>query len=179
MGVYVFEEKVARGKNRVNIAGLGPDENAEPALTGGYIFKKDHGDGEVGPMQIGGPAFQSSTMSKTGFPTGPGGFPGDPAGFQPAFSGRSSSSSSSSSRSSRSTRDMVATNRLGHLTARQSASASRTVVRSGDDEEEYVEVSEDEKYFDYFRSTRTNKFYYVDPEPDELTAVQRAWLKDM
>jgi hypothetical protein len=178
MGVYVFEEKVARGKNRVNIAGLGPDENAEPALTGGYIFKKDHGDGEVGPMQIGGPAFQSSTMSKTGFPTGPGGFPGDPAGFQPAFSGRSSSSSSSSSRSTRSSRDMVATNRLGHLTARQSASAARTVVRSGDDEEEYVEVSEDEKYFDYFRSTRTNKFYYVDPEPDELTAVQRAWLKD-
>ena len=177
MGVYVFEEKVARGKNRVNIAGLGLDENSEPALTGGYIFKKDHGDGEVGPMQIGGPAFQSSTMSKTGFPTGPGGFPGDPAGFQPAFSGRSSSSSSSSSRSSRSTRDLVATNRLGYLTARQSASAARTVVRSGDDEEEYVEISEDEKYFDYFRSTRTNKFYYVDPEPDELTAVQRAWLK--
>lgn len=177
MGVYVFEEKVARGKNRVNIAGLGPDENSEPALTGGYIFKKDHGDGEVGPMQIGGPAFQSSTMSKTGFPTGPGGFPGDPAGFQPAFSGRSSSSSSSSSRSTRSSRDMVVTNRLGFLTARQSVSAARTVVRSGDDEEEYVEISEDEKYFDYFRSSRTNKFYYVDPEPDELTAVQRAWLK--
>ena len=180
MGVYVFEEKVKRDKNRVNIAGLGPDDNAEPKLTGGYIFKKDHGEGEAGPMPVGGPAFQaSSTSSKFGFPTGPGGFPGDPAGFQPPFRGKSSSSSSSSSssRSSRSTRDMVVTNRIGFPTARQSSSASRTVIRS-DDEEEYVEVSEDEKYFDYFRTAQTNKFYYVDPEPDELTAVQRAWLKD-
>ncbi len=178
MGVYVFEEKVARGKNRVNIAGLGPDENAEPALTGGYIFKKDHGDGEAGPMQIGGPAFQSSTTVKTGFPTGAGGFPADPAGFQPPYRGRSTSSTSSSSRSSRSSRDMVVTNRLGFPTARQSSmAAARTVIRS-DDDEEFVEVSEDDKYFDYFRSTQTNKFFYVDPEPDELTAVQRAWLKD-
>ena len=41
MGVYVFEEKVKRDKNRVNIAGLSPDDNAGPKLTGGYIFKKD------------------------------------------------------------------------------------------------------------------------------------------
>lgn len=178
MGVYVFEEKVARGKNRVNIAGLGPDENSEPALTGGYIFKKDHGDGEAGPMQIGGPAFQSSSSSKTGFPTGPGAFPADPAGFQPPYRGRSSSSSSSSSRSSRSSRDTIVTNRLGSLTARQlNVAGTRTVIRS-DDDEEIIESDDNEKYFDYFRSTQTNKFFFVDPEPDELTAVQRAWLKD-
>ena len=179
MGVYVFEEKVKRDKNRVNIAGLSPDDNAGPKLTGGYIFKKDHGEGEVGAMQIGGPAMQTASVSsKTGFPTGPGGFPGDPAGFQPAYRGKtaSTSSSSSSSRSSRSSRDLVVTNRLGFPTARQLSPGSRPVIRS-DDEDEYVEVSEDEKYFDYHRSAQTNKFYYVDPEPDELTAVQRAWLK--
>ncbi len=182
MGVYVFEEKVKRDKNRVNIAGLGPDDNAGPKRTGGYIFKKDHGEGDVGAMQIGGPAMQSaSVFSKFGFPTGPGGFPGDPAGFQPSYRGKtvtsSSSSSSSSSRSSRVSRDAVMTNRVGFPTARQVSIVSRQVVRS-DDEDEYVEVSDDEKYFDYFRSAQTNKFYYVDPEPDELTAVQRGWLKE-
>ena len=179
MGVYVFEEKVKRDKNRVNIAGLGPDDNAGPKLTGGYLFKKDHGEGEVGAMQIGGPAMQAASVSsKTGFPTGPGGFPGDPAGFQPAYRGKTvTTSSSSSSRSSRASRDLVVTNRLGFPTARQLSPASRPVIRS-DDEDDFVEVSEDEKYFDYHRSVQTNKFYYVDPEPDELTAVQRAWLKE-
>src|SRR6185295_17227161 len=41
-GVYVFEEKITRGKDRVNIAKLGPTDNAEPAISGGYIFKRDH-----------------------------------------------------------------------------------------------------------------------------------------
>jgi hypothetical protein len=48
-GVYVFEEKIKRGKNRVDIAKLGPDENTEPNVSGGYIFKKDHLD-EVEPF---------------------------------------------------------------------------------------------------------------------------------
>ncbi|MDB6033857.1 MAG: hypothetical protein JWM16_4195, partial [Verrucomicrobiales bacterium] len=43
-GVYVFEEKIKRDKNRVNIAKLTPDQNKEPEITGGYIFKKDHSD---------------------------------------------------------------------------------------------------------------------------------------
>jgi len=178
LGVYVFEEKVKRDKGRVNLAGLGPEDNAEPQLTGGYIFKKDHGEGDVGPMQEGGPAFQASSSGKFGFPTGPGGFPGDPAGFQPSYRGKSSStsSSSSSSRSSRASRDGMVTNRVGFPTTRQLSPASRTVIRS-DDEDDYMEVSESEKHFDYFRTVQTNKFYYVDPEPDELTAVQRAWLK--
>src|SRR5258706_447956 len=40
MGVYVLEEKVKRGKERVNVAKLAPEDNAEPKITGGYIFKK-------------------------------------------------------------------------------------------------------------------------------------------
>ena len=43
-GVYVFEEKIKRGKNRVNIEKLGPDDTREPAISGGYLFKKDHQD---------------------------------------------------------------------------------------------------------------------------------------
>ncbi len=44
MGVYVLEERIKRGKSRVNIAKLEPQDNAEPNITGGYIFKKDHSD---------------------------------------------------------------------------------------------------------------------------------------
>jgi hypothetical protein len=44
LGVYVFEEKIKRGKHRVDIEKLGREDNQEPNLTGGYIFKKDHTD---------------------------------------------------------------------------------------------------------------------------------------
>lgn len=42
-GVYVLVEKIKRGKERVNIAKLKPEDNAEPDITGGYILKRDHG----------------------------------------------------------------------------------------------------------------------------------------
>jgi hypothetical protein len=40
-GVYVLIEKIKRGKERLNIQKLRPTDTNEPALTGGYIFKKD------------------------------------------------------------------------------------------------------------------------------------------
>src|SRR5205823_3830074 len=43
-GVYVLEERIKRGKNRVNIAKLAPEDATEPNITGGYLFKKDHTD---------------------------------------------------------------------------------------------------------------------------------------
>ncbi len=43
LGVYVLIEKIKRGKDRVNIAKLGPEDNAESDISGGYIFKRDHG----------------------------------------------------------------------------------------------------------------------------------------
>ena len=43
-GVYVLMEKVKRGKNRVNIEKLDPEDNSEPAISGGYIIKRDHHD---------------------------------------------------------------------------------------------------------------------------------------
>ena len=47
-GVYVLEEKIKRAKKRVNIAELTPGDNAEPEISGGYIFKRDHNDGNWG-----------------------------------------------------------------------------------------------------------------------------------
>ena len=84
LGVYVFEEKIKRGSNRVAIEKLTPDDNTEPQLTGGYIFKKDHLDTvEMGPAGSwggqGGPS-----RSGGGFLSGPGGFPANPEGFFPA-----------------------------------------------------------------------------------------------
>jgi hypothetical protein len=40
-GIYVLLEKIKVDANRVAIARLGPANNAEPEITGGYIFKKD------------------------------------------------------------------------------------------------------------------------------------------
>ena len=40
-GIYVLDEKIKVGKNRVNIAKLSPDDATEPALSGGYMVKKD------------------------------------------------------------------------------------------------------------------------------------------
>ncbi len=44
VGVYVFMEKIKRGEDRVDIAALEPSDNAEPQISGGYIFKKDKAD---------------------------------------------------------------------------------------------------------------------------------------
>jgi len=44
VGVYVFMEKIKRGDDRVDIAELEPSDNAEPQVSGGYIFKKDKPD---------------------------------------------------------------------------------------------------------------------------------------
>jgi hypothetical protein len=90
MGVYVLEEKVKRHKDRVNIAKLTPEDNSEPSITGGYLFKKDHWDSDedVTPTVEGRPnGMGGSSGSRYGYPTGPEGFPGDPAGFLPPVGG--------------------------------------------------------------------------------------------
>jgi hypothetical protein len=40
-GLYVLIEKIKRAKSRVNIARLRPSDTNEPAVTGGYLLKKD------------------------------------------------------------------------------------------------------------------------------------------
>ena len=45
LGVYQLTEDVERGEQRVNLAKLTPDENSEPAITGGYLLAWDVGNG--------------------------------------------------------------------------------------------------------------------------------------
>ena len=45
IGVYQLTEDVERGDERVKLAQLGPDQNTEPAITGGYLLAWDVGDG--------------------------------------------------------------------------------------------------------------------------------------
>ncbi|PYJ03155.1 MAG: hypothetical protein DME25_13180 [Verrucomicrobia bacterium] len=90
LGVYVLEEKIKRAGSRVNLQKLRQEDNAEPEITGGYIFKKDHWDtyGEVSPTLDGRPnGFGPSSGPRYGYPTGPGGFPGDVRGFLPPVGG--------------------------------------------------------------------------------------------
>lgn len=48
-GVYVLEERIKIGPNRVNIDRLGPDDLQPPQVTGGYVVKVDRlGPGEGG-----------------------------------------------------------------------------------------------------------------------------------
>lgn len=52
LGVYVFMEKLKRDKNRIDISDLGPGENDEENITGGYILKIDKTTGgDVAPNQ--------------------------------------------------------------------------------------------------------------------------------
>ena len=49
VGVYQLTEDVERGEERVELAKLAPDENSEPAITGGYLLAWDVGDGRYLP----------------------------------------------------------------------------------------------------------------------------------
>ena len=166
-GVHVFEERIKRGKSRVDIAKLKPEDGTEPSITGGYIFKKDHTDQGGGPM--GGEGFgagPTSQSTRAGFPTGPGGFPADPKGFLAAATTTRSTSSGSSSRSRMTT---VYTNHLGFASSR---------LPTMNRESAYRDEADSMKDEEYFRTTRTNQFYFVEPDADEITAVQKSWLKN-
>ncbi len=43
-GIYVLQEKIKRGKDRVDVDKLEPEHVAEPEVTGGYLFKVDRPD---------------------------------------------------------------------------------------------------------------------------------------
>ncbi|HEX2747449.1 MAG TPA: CotH kinase family protein, partial [Verrucomicrobiales bacterium] len=48
-GVYSFQDKISRGKNRVDVEKIGPEDNTAPAVQGGYLFKIDRLDtGDAG-----------------------------------------------------------------------------------------------------------------------------------
>ena len=86
-GVYVLVEKIKRGKHRIPLEKLTPEDNAEPNITGGYIFKKDHVDrASLDEVNVGGyprGGFGGGGWSRP-YLSGPGSFPGAREGFLPS-----------------------------------------------------------------------------------------------
>ncbi len=173
MGVYVLEEKVKRGKGRVPIQKLKPEDNAVPAITGGYIFKKDHWDnqGETTPTVEGrGQGFGGNSGNRYGYPTGPGGFPADPAGFLPPVGGELR-------QGDRRMRRDVGIEEMVRDPLRIDGNnggivRSRTIVRGQD------MIIERDGGSEVFMTSSGNEFFYVEPKADEITAMQRAWLRN-
>ncbi len=180
-GIYVFEEKVRRGAHRVPVAKLTPRDNAEPEITGGYIFKKDH------PEEAGGAAFNffgrrnpGPFVNPFGFPFGPGGFPADPGSFdqpdpEPVLAGAVLV-----------TTNYTTINNGGRWNAFSVPVAIVTVVRSnvtlqtnvfhvprlvgGTHGANLVASGEG------FVTSQANAFFFVEPKAAKITAEQRAWL---
>ncbi|HXG48267.1 MAG TPA: CotH kinase family protein, partial [Methylomirabilota bacterium] len=158
VGVYVFEEKVKRAEHRVHIAALKPEHDREPEITGGYIFKKDHFDQGVMMEDnlLGTPPFRGS--SSRSFFSGPGGFPADPAGFLPERG---------APEQGRGRREGVrGGGGLESMVRELLLRSSGGPVQPGDS------PGMPETF-----STRSGQtFFFVEPEPDEITPAQRRWL---
>jgi len=204
MGVYVLEEKIKRGKDRVNIAKLSTNDNAGPNITGGYIFKKDHWDtqGDVTPTVEGRPnGFGGNSGSRYGYPTEAGGFPADPAGFQPPVGGtrrtRRSVRTADVIQSPlplddaaaprlapgeqplpRQRRDIVDPNTGERIQINRTPGSRETViVRDG----RVMVMSRDFSSSggsEIFHTSQGNEFFYVEPKPDEITPAQASWLQN-
>ncbi|MDP6636788.1 MAG: CotH kinase family protein, partial [Phycisphaerae bacterium] len=52
-GVFVLMEKIKRGSDRVDVEELGPEDNTEPDISGGYMFKIDRADPGDGGFSAG------------------------------------------------------------------------------------------------------------------------------
>lgn len=180
MGVYVLEEKIRRGKDRVNIQKLSTNDNAEPNITGGYIFKKDHwddqGQGNERPTVEGRPN-NGFGMSSTryGYPTGPGGFPGDPKGFLPTEGGerRNGRKTQSPDAINRGVLDDIR-NALGGGNNPPPGNREPTIIRDGRGGFRQFEGASGSESF---RTSQGNEFIYVEPKADEITAAQKNWLR--
>jgi hypothetical protein len=89
-GIYVLEEKTKAATHRVALHKLSANDNTEPNVTGGYLFKKDHLE-KAGEETSEAPPRTRPLPLRGPLPTGPGGFPAAAAGFlppspEPAFS---------------------------------------------------------------------------------------------
>lgn len=166
MGVYVLEEKIKRGKGRVNIQKLKPEDAAEPAITGGYIFKKDHWDthGDTTPTVEGRPGFGGGGGSRGNFQSGPGGFPGDPKGFLPATGGGRRQGRDGGGPFEDQFRFQIQPPRRvdGQVRIQQNfpGNGDFTVMQN-----------------EVFRTSQRNEFFYVEPKDDEITPAQKLWLQ--
>ncbi|MGF7217167.1 putative repeat protein (TIGR01451 family) [Spirosoma lacussanchae] len=51
-GIYIFQERVKRDANRVNVRSLNPDDTSPARITGGYIVKVDKNCGDFDPNHV-------------------------------------------------------------------------------------------------------------------------------
>jgi len=197
MGVYVLEEKIKRGKDRVNLQKLGTNDNTEPNLTGGYIFKKDHWDttGNVTPTVEGRPGgFGGGSGNRYGYPTGPGGFPADPRGFLPSAGGGRRSGRTMNP-GERSVADSVRSLFEPGDPVPQQGRLVREFRDPNTGERIRIETApgqggpmREQRFFggrgfgnqsgeEMFRTPQGNEFFYVEPKPEEITPRQKNWLQ--
>jgi hypothetical protein len=208
MGVFVLEEKIKRSTNRVNIAKLGTNDNAEPNITGGYIFKKDHLDEfrNVDPTWDGRPNFGGGNSGlRYGYPTGPGGFPADSHGFQAPVGGSRESArgwedfrnaqpanpTQQPQQESRSWIDNVRSLFGGDQGRPPSPNEQDRSIRRFEEgraprgfrepgviwDAASGRVITSRSFEEVFYTSRRNEFFYVEPDPGEITPAQRKWLR--
>jgi hypothetical protein len=72
-GLYVIEEKIKRGKDRVDVDALEPEQTNAPAVTGGYITKFDSTDPDERSFLAGGitPGPDGGATEIYVYPSGP------------------------------------------------------------------------------------------------------------
>jgi hypothetical protein len=170
-GVYLLLERVSRGKDRVDIAKLDPSILREPEISGGYIIKKDHAP-KTDRKNFGadGPPQAAQTNDRAGYPTPPGGFPADPSGFLPPYEAKVAKNKNGSAAAARPKKPK----------AKVAGSAAKTnylaaAVLDGKRLEDAAEID----FAEGFHTRNQDvQFYFQEPEPDQITAVQRAWLKN-
>lgn len=201
MGVYVLEEKIKRGRDRVNIEKLSTNDNTPPNITGGYIFKKDHWDtlGNVTPTVEGRPGgFGGGSGSRSGYPTGPGGFPADPQGFLPSVGGARRSGRGGGPADRPMFEEFRNLLGGGNEVAPAPQPGEGRQVREFRDpntgERIRIETQpggplmREQRFFggrgfggqsgdEMFRTAQGNEFFYVEPKADEITPTQKAWLQ--
>ncbi len=197
MGVYVLEEKIKRAVSRVNLQKLGTNDNAEPAITGGYIVKKDHNDtlGEVEPTLDGRPWAGAGgggmSGNRYGYPTGPGGFPADPRGFLPTLGGDRGMNmprgwtgrggggpGRGGGGAPRLEREVLFPDGRSVLLdrANNGPDGRPSDIRRGFLPGRFVPpgVPQEES----FTTEQGAEFYFVEPKEDEITPAQKRWLRN-
>jgi hypothetical protein len=188
MGVFVLEEKIKRGPSRLALQKLGTNDNAEPNISGGYVFKKDHPDRteDVEPTEDGAPHF-GGTMAgvKPGYPSGPGGFPADPRGFLSSGSTRSGNRTtfrSSTAQPSPNAGERSLTERLAGLfrsgpPQRNAANRASPQPMPGYFAREFSPgFGEAESGEQFFVTARHNQFFFIEPKQEDITPAQKRWL---
>ncbi|HMC28503.1 MAG TPA: CotH kinase family protein, partial [Verrucomicrobiae bacterium] len=170
LGVYVFEEKIKRSKERVDIAKLGPEDVKEPEISGGYIFKKDHLDRMTvvpPPSELGGPGRLGGTMIRPGLPSSPGGFPAKADGFLKSYGSEFFPNMQFPQR------------KLPGRRGLQRNAVPDPPPVAATPEIPFIQGFNDESISSNlgFSTPMGNQFFYVEPKPGELASAQKTWLK--